>query len=195
VKDRHSPNHQLDSAPPPARRREHIIVTHQGRSRKALVARREAPARPPRQAARIAGSGCGLQLLPARSVRPQPNDLDALDLSAGSGADRVSDAVADRQIWAGVPMFVTRSVSSTASPTCDTLAMVWLRFAQSQAPDPVLPESSSWDWLLSVGVLVAVVAVLGCVAIYLVRSRRLAAQAISEVRDLRSSMGESGPAS
>jgi hypothetical protein len=41
----------------------------------------------------------------------------------------------------------------------------------------------------------AVVAVLGCVAIYLVRSRRLAAHAITEVRDLRRSIGESGPVS
>lgn len=73
--------------------------------------------------------------------------------------------------------------------------MLWLVFAQSQAPGPILPEDSSWDWLLSVGVVLAVVAVLGCVAIYVVRSRRLAAQALSEVRDLRSSMGDSGPLS
>jgi hypothetical protein len=73
--------------------------------------------------------------------------------------------------------------------------MLWLVFAQSQAPGPILPGESGWDWLLSVSVVLAVVAVLGCVAIYVVRSRRLAAQALSEVRDLRSSMGDSGPLS
>jgi len=91
---------------------------------------------------------------------------------------------------------VTRPIPSIGlRPYVPHFAMVWLLFAQSEAPAPLLPEDSSWDWLLSVGALLAVVAVLGCVAIYVVRSRRLAAQAISEVRDLRSSMGESGPAS
>jgi hypothetical protein len=35
-------------------------------------------------------------------VWPWTNDLSAVDLSARSDADRVCDAVADRQIWAAV---------------------------------------------------------------------------------------------
>ena len=69
--------------------------------------------------------------------------------------------------------------------------MAWHLLAQSEAPKPILPERSSWDWLLSFGVVFVVVAVLVAVAIYVVRSRRLAAQAIAEVGDLRSSLRES----
>jgi hypothetical protein len=48
----------------------------------------------------IAGSACGLYLPAARSVWPRTNDLGALDLSARSGADRMDDAIANRQICA-----------------------------------------------------------------------------------------------
>jgi hypothetical protein len=98
----------------------------------------------------------------------------------------------------GVPTFVTRPILSMglrldAPHACDA---VWLVFAPSQAPDPIPPEdSSSWDWLLPVGIALAVVAALGRVAIHLVRSRRLATQALFEVRGLRSSVGESGQVS
>jgi hypothetical protein len=40
----------------------------------------------------IAGSACAFQLPVARSVWPRTNDRGALDLSARSGVDRVSDA-------------------------------------------------------------------------------------------------------
>jgi hypothetical protein len=47
-----------------------------------------------------AGSACAFHRPAARSVWPRTNDLGARDLSARSGADRVYDAGADRQIWA-----------------------------------------------------------------------------------------------
>jgi hypothetical protein len=52
-----------------------------------------------REAVPIAGSACAFHRPAARSVWPRTNDLGALDLSARSGADRVYDAGADRQIW------------------------------------------------------------------------------------------------
>jgi len=61
-----------------------------------------------------------------------------------------------------------------------------LLLAQAEAPEPLLPESGSWQWLLPLGVAFVVAAVLLAVAIYVVRSRRLAAQAIAEVDELRS---------
>jgi hypothetical protein len=80
------------------------------------------------------------------------------------------------------------TTAAKAARTCQNPAMAWGLLAQSEAPEPLLPEGSSWDWLLSLGVAFVVVAVLVAVAIYVVRSRRLAAQAIAEVEQLRSSL-------
>jgi hypothetical protein len=72
--------------------------------------------------------------------------------------------------------------------------MAWLVLAQSEAPEPILPESGSiWDWLLPVGVGLAVVMVLALFAIYVVRTRRLATQAIAEVRALSEPTGQGNP--
>jgi hypothetical protein len=60
--------------------------------------------RPTLELRQIAGSACVLHLPAGCSVWPRTNDLGALDLSARSGADRVHDAVADRQIGAAVSL-------------------------------------------------------------------------------------------
>jgi hypothetical protein len=72
--------------------------------------------------------------------------------------------------------------------TCHNYPVGWGRLAQPEAPMPLLSESSSWDWLLSLGVVLVVVAALVAAAVYVVRSRRLAAHAIAEVDELRSSL-------
>jgi hypothetical protein len=57
--------------------------------------------------------------LPARRAFrwPRTNDLGALDLSARSGADRIYDAIADRQIWRGVASLIGAYGSVTAVPS------------------------------------------------------------------------------
>jgi glyoxylase I family protein len=60
----------------------------------------------------LLGSACVVHPRAARSVWPWTNDLGAVDLSARSGADRVCDAVADRQIWVARRDWETREVPS-----------------------------------------------------------------------------------
>jgi hypothetical protein len=48
----------------------------------------------------IAGSASGSPWEPRHSVRRRPSDLGAVNRCVRSGADRVNDPVADRQIWA-----------------------------------------------------------------------------------------------
>jgi cytochrome c-type biogenesis protein CcmH/NrfF len=68
--------------------------------------------------------------------------------------------------------------------------MAWLlMIAQSEAPEPLLPESSSWEWVLPVGVVILVGALVVAFAVYTVRSRRLATQALTEVDEVRHSLG------
>ena len=67
--------------------------------------------------------------------------------------------------------------------------MSWLSIAQSEAPQPILPESSSWEWVLPVGVVFVVTALVVALAVYTVRSRRLATQALAEVDEVRHSLG------
>jgi hypothetical protein len=67
--------------------------------------------------------------------------------------------------------------------------MAWLLIAQSEAPEPILPESSSWDWVLALGVVLVVAALVVALAVYTVRSRRLAIQALTEVDEVRYSLG------
>jgi hypothetical protein len=67
--------------------------------------------------------------------------------------------------------------------------MAWLLIAQSEAPEPVLPESSSWEWVLPVGVVFVVASLVVAFAVYIVRSRRLAPQALIEVDEVRHSLG------
>jgi hypothetical protein len=54
---------------------------------------------------------------PPRVLVARTNDLGALDLSARSGADRIDDAIADRQIWRGVASLVGTYGSVTAVPS------------------------------------------------------------------------------
>ena len=68
--------------------------------------------------------------------------------------------------------------------------MAWLLIAQSEAPEPILPESSAWDWLLPVGVVLVAVALMVSLAIYVVRSRRLATLALAGVEQIRGSHGD-----
>lgn len=68
--------------------------------------------------------------------------------------------------------------------------MAWLLIAQSEPPEPLLPESSSWEWFLPVGIVFVVVALVVAFALYTVRSRRLAAQALTEVDEVRRSLGD-----
>jgi hypothetical protein len=67
--------------------------------------------------------------------------------------------------------------------------MAWLLIAQSEAPEPILPESSSWDWVLALGVVLVVAALVVALAVYTVRSRRLAIQALTEVDEVHHSLG------
>ena len=68
--------------------------------------------------------------------------------------------------------------------------MAWLLIAQSEAPAPILPESSAWDWLLPVGVVLVAVALMVSLAIYVVRSRRLATLALAGVEQICGSHGD-----
>jgi uncharacterized integral membrane protein len=68
--------------------------------------------------------------------------------------------------------------------------MAWLLIAQSEAPEPILlPGSSSWEWVLPLGVAFVVAALVVALAVYTVRSRRLAIQALAEVDEVRRSLG------
>jgi hypothetical protein len=67
--------------------------------------------------------------------------------------------------------------------------MAWLLIAQSEAPEPILPESSTWEWVLPVVVVFVVAALVVAVAFYTVRSRRLAIRALAEVDEVRQSVG------
>ena len=67
--------------------------------------------------------------------------------------------------------------------------MAWLLIAQSEAPEPILPESSSWAWLLPVGFVLVAVALVALLAVYTLRSRRLAVRALTEANEVRRSSG------
>ena len=54
--------------------------------------------------------------------------------------------------------------------------MASLFIGQTEAPEPILPESTIGQWLLSVGVLLVVLALVVALGLYTVRSRRLAVQ-------------------
>jgi uncharacterized integral membrane protein len=70
--------------------------------------------------------------------------------------------------------------------------MAWLLIAQSEAPEPILPESTTWQWVLPVGVVFVVAALLVAITVYTVRSRRLATRALAEVNEVRHSLRSGG---
>ena len=63
--------------------------------------------------------------------------------------------------------------------------MPWHALSQAQAPEPLLPEQSATSWVMPL-VLALLLACCVAVAVYVVRTRRLAAQALQAYEDTES---------
>ena len=56
--------------------------------------------------------------------------------------------------------------------------MPWQALSQAQAPEPLLPEQSATSWVMPLVLALLLLACCVAVAVYVVRTRRLAAQAL-----------------